>query len=680
MSENVKINKDLEYGNTGPNPSGWPRVTQRVRNNSGGTLAAGDIVIWQTNVTYPAVTTTTSADDEKVAGMVMVACGNGEPTKILRYGFTNDLKVDGTTDIAVGDVISTFTTAKIGQKRASGKGGGFALAYEAYTTNDSAGVIDAFIDVGGFGTDASGTVTYGTAGQMAADGLAAANAAGSTAATARIDHAHTATADTPALVLGTTNTAGTAGSVLAANASIAIFDSTVPGTIQPDASASAGSAAVAARRDHQHAIVSGAPIDGSLAAANAEGTDNDFARTDHEHRALVLDDVEFEFGTGYDATIGWETGDASNHSLVIGLGASNALHILEKADIAADLNLAADTNPTLRIHAAVTPITEYVEIFTDETDAHLNVVGTAGLDIDVPTSQKVSIQVNNTDEFNFHATEFEVGAANNIQFLGDNGILDSGANELLEFSATASATNGLLIKNSATGDPVIISAQGTGATANRGIRFNDSNGNEALVLASVASALNELTVTNSATGAQVLLSNNGEDDIGFLFNAKNAEEMLSLKATAAATTYVEVLSMSTGATGPAIKALGETNVNLRLMPNGTGQLDVSPGTAGTAAAPDIIIGGDADSGLFGGTNLVGVATSGAQRVLFLAAGGIIVGTTTSTTFTGNAGSMIFDEITAPAGTATNQAQIYAYDSATVTVMAQQKSDGTNADL
>lgn len=673
----VKVQREIQLRKEGTGK--FAQMYAIMRNVSGGTLSRGDLVVLDTTEGN-AVTTTTSAGDKKVWGMwddAVVA--DDAYGRVLLLGWTDQLKVDGTTDIAIGDEITSFTTVKIGAKAAADQVS-IATALEAYTTNDSNGVIDAIVHFPAIMEDSAASITYGTAGQMAADGLVASNAAGSTAATARIDHQHTNTADTPALVYGTTNAAGTAGRVLATDATIAVFDATVPGTIQPDASASAGSAAFAARRDHQHAITTSAPIDGSLAGANAEGTDNDFSRSDHEHRAVVLDDVEMEFGTSYDAVIGWETGDASNHSLVVGLGASNAIHILKKADISADLNLAADTHPTWRVHGGTTPITEYIEVFTDETDAHLNIKGTAGLDIDVPTSEKVSIQVNNTDEFNFHATELEMGSGNNLQFLGDNAIVDSNANELVEFSATASATNGLLIKNAATGDPVIISAQGTGATSNRGIRFNDSNGAELLVLASIASAVNELTVSNSATGNPVILRNDGEDDIGFSFQAKNAEPMLTLRATAAATTRLDILSMSTGTTGPALASLGETNVNIRLIPNGTGQVNIAPGTAGSAAAPDLILGGDADSGMFGGTNLLGFATQGTQRMLFLAAGGAIFGTTTSTTFTGNSGSLIFDEITAPAGTATNQAQIYAYDSATVTVMAQQKSDGTNADL
>lgn len=50
----------------------------------------------------------------------------------------------GTTDIAVGDFITAFTTVEIGQKGSAGQTA-IAIALEAYTNNDSSGVIDALI-------------------------------------------------------------------------------------------------------------------------------------------------------------------------------------------------------------------------------------------------------------------------------------------------------------------------------------------------------------------------------------------------------------------------------------------------------------------------------------------------------------------------------------------------------
>jgi hypothetical protein len=56
----------------------------------------------------------------------------------------------------------------------------------------------------------------------------------------------------PALTLGTANAAGTASSVLSTDSTLLAFDATVPDAITFGQSGAAGSAVVAARRDHQH--------------------------------------------------------------------------------------------------------------------------------------------------------------------------------------------------------------------------------------------------------------------------------------------------------------------------------------------------------------------------------------------------------------------------------------------
>lgn len=352
----------------------------RMRNSSGGTINAGEVVVLDTaQQTGDAVTTTTTQDDPNIFGVMMETVLNGASGFVARSGHIDNLKVNGTTDIAVGDKLTTFTTAGIAAKQsAATKPGVFAIALEAYSTNDSLGVIDAFLFEAGR-TDASGnTLTYGTAGQMASDGLASANAAGSTNAVARIDHQHTHTADTPALVFGTTNTAGTAGLMLASDATIAIFDATVPTTIQPDAAAATGSAAFAARRDHTHAIDAAAPADGSLAASNAEGTGNSFSRSTHNHKAIVLDDVPWIVGTDADVEFDWATGDADNHTLVLGLGNTNrSFHIAELADAGTDWNVAAQSHPTLYLHSATTPATDYISLNHNATTATFTVASGA---------------------------------------------------------------------------------------------------------------------------------------------------------------------------------------------------------------------------------------------------------------------------------------------------------------
>ena len=60
------------------------------------------------------------------------------------------------------------------------------------------------------------------------------------------------TTGTPALTLGTVNTAGTTSTVISINSSIALFDVTVPAAVST--SSSVGSVAKAARRDHTHSF------------------------------------------------------------------------------------------------------------------------------------------------------------------------------------------------------------------------------------------------------------------------------------------------------------------------------------------------------------------------------------------------------------------------------------------
>jgi hypothetical protein len=67
---------------------------------------------------------------------------------------------------------------------------------------------------------------------------------------------------TPAIALGTTAAAGSAASVVRSDATIAAFDATAPVTQAFDDAAAAGSAAVAARRDHRHGMPAAASLPG----------------------------------------------------------------------------------------------------------------------------------------------------------------------------------------------------------------------------------------------------------------------------------------------------------------------------------------------------------------------------------------------------------------------------------
>lgn len=115
-----------------------------LTNESGGTLTAGSVVVLKSTAAGDEITTTTTQGDDKVFGVNPSLHISGLYDKITTEGFLNNLRVDGTTAISVGDFLGTFTTAGIAMKAAAGDMA-FAIALEAYSTADSNGVIDALL-------------------------------------------------------------------------------------------------------------------------------------------------------------------------------------------------------------------------------------------------------------------------------------------------------------------------------------------------------------------------------------------------------------------------------------------------------------------------------------------------------------------------------------------------------
>lgn len=122
-----------------------------MKNTSGGTINVGDTVVLKSVAAGDEITTTTTASDELVFGMSVESIANNAYGYIQTLGKTTLMKADGTTDIAIGDFLTTFTSAGIVGKAATGTLGttpgdlAIAIALEAYTANDSSGVLDALI-------------------------------------------------------------------------------------------------------------------------------------------------------------------------------------------------------------------------------------------------------------------------------------------------------------------------------------------------------------------------------------------------------------------------------------------------------------------------------------------------------------------------------------------------------
>lgn len=101
------------------------------------------------------------------------------------------------------------------------------------------------------------------------------------------------------------------------------------------------------------------------------------------------------FGTGSDAYLLWSTGDASDHSLVLGLGdTSQMLHITDKGARASDWAITSPTHPNVYIHSNTTPITDYLRIGDhDGTEADIDVVGGTSLALKIAGTEYASVRV-----------------------------------------------------------------------------------------------------------------------------------------------------------------------------------------------------------------------------------------------------------------------------------------------
>lgn len=74
------------------------------------------------------------------------------------------------------------------------------------------------------------------------------------------------TLTTPALTLGTTNTAGTAITAIASDSTLLVYDTTLPDAITYGQSGAVGSATTSARRDHAHAMAASDTVAAASAA------------------------------------------------------------------------------------------------------------------------------------------------------------------------------------------------------------------------------------------------------------------------------------------------------------------------------------------------------------------------------------------------------------------------------
>lgn len=121
------------------------KAFRRMKNTSGGGLVAGDVVVLNAVAAGDEVTTTVNQGDDMVFGMVEDAnIANAAYGNIQVEGKTVKLKVNGTVNIAIGDLLGTLNAVQISMKAAGGDMA-FAIALQVYAGADSLGVIDALL-------------------------------------------------------------------------------------------------------------------------------------------------------------------------------------------------------------------------------------------------------------------------------------------------------------------------------------------------------------------------------------------------------------------------------------------------------------------------------------------------------------------------------------------------------
>ena len=184
------------------------------------------------------------------------------------------------------------------------------------------------------------------------------------------------------------------------------------------------------------------------------------------------------------------------------------------------------------------------------------------------------------------------------------------ASEALRATHTASAVNYVQATGSATGQNVVISAQGSDSDvwatiqsknnggvvvkATGGFYAQNASGATQFLVANTASAVNYVQVTGNSTGSFPIVSGQGSDtNIGVNFSSKGAarfnfysqggvaNRQFSVGGNGATAVNSIDVSGSTTGNAPVIQTQGsDTNIDLALTPKGTGGVSLNIGSAG----------------------------------------------------------------------------------------------------
>lgn len=224
----TQVRRTLNWQNGGTgNTEGWATGVIKVCwNRTGSTIALNTLVKLTATYNDSRVTPTTSASD-KVMGVVVGYWDPDDPQTLI---------LADAPDVTMVAVLTHGTT------RVKLNGGGATRGQYAFPSSTSgAASSSATVGAGAFGVYQGS----GSGGNTAIVTLTGTQGVGVGASTSF---------GTPAIVLGTAAAAGVATTAVRTDATIVAFDATTPAALALGGSGAVGAAAVAARRDHGHAV------------------------------------------------------------------------------------------------------------------------------------------------------------------------------------------------------------------------------------------------------------------------------------------------------------------------------------------------------------------------------------------------------------------------------------------
>jgi len=317
---------------------------------------------------------------------------------------------------------------------------------------------------------------------------------------------------------------------------------------------------------------------------------------DFQGSVTFIDDTQLIIGTGTDCALEWDTNQTQD-ALLLGLGASNTLIVLEKADMTADKALAAATYPQIIIYDANAD--NYMTLGSSGDDIAL--VGSSN-DIDIRCGLVAG------DALNLQAYDVGVTTYEDMITLASHATLPT---MILHASGGITANAGLTLSDAAgTGAGSIVTVEGE----DLGLQSTDAT------TAGDGGDVNVIAGAGDTAGA------GGDVDLNAGAGAAGVGGNVELTAGAGNGAFAGGTIDVDGGTGGAAGAGGAVTIDGGAPASGTadgGAVTITGGTAGATGGTGgevTLAGGAIGGGAVGGITLNGTVTLSDQAGT---AGGII---------------------------------------------------------